>query len=60
MGIPVIREEAAYYFRYVASAITRGEKSDAILQAFAEQEQILSTEGAITALGRRFVIARAR
>jgi SAM-dependent methyltransferase len=56
----VIRESAACYFRYIASAITRREKNDAILQAFAEQEQMLSTEGAITALGRRFVIARAR
>jgi len=36
----VIRENAAYYFRYIASAITAVEKRDAILQAFAEQEVI--------------------
>jgi SAM-dependent methyltransferase len=57
---PVIREDAAYYFRYAANAITRTGKSNAILQAFAEQEQTLSAEGSIIALGRRFVIARAR
>jgi hypothetical protein len=34
----VVRESAAYYFRYIASAITATEKRDAILQAFAEQE----------------------
>jgi hypothetical protein len=56
---PVIREDAAYYFRYAAKAITT-EKRNAILQAFAEQEETLSTEGSISALGRRFVIARAR
>ncbi|HEY7001045.1 MAG TPA: methyltransferase domain-containing protein [Candidatus Udaeobacter sp.] len=59
-GRPVIKEDAACYFRYVAGAITRREKSDAILQAFAKQEQMLSGQGAITALGRRFVIAPAR
>ena len=56
---PVIREDAAYYFRYAAKAITT-EKRNTILQAFAEQEETLSTEGSISALGRRFVIARAR
>jgi SAM-dependent methyltransferase len=56
----VTREDAAYYFRYVANTITATEKREAILQAFAKQEEILSTDGSIVALGRRFVAERAR
>jgi SAM-dependent methyltransferase len=56
----VIRESAAYYFRYIANAITATKKRDAILQAFAEQEETLAAEGSIVALGRRFVAARTR
>jgi SAM-dependent methyltransferase len=56
----VIRESAAYYFRYIANVITATEKRDAILQAFAEQEETLAAEGSIVALGRRFVAARTR
>jgi SAM-dependent methyltransferase len=56
----VIREDTAYYFRYVANTITATEKRKAILQAFAKQEEILSTDGSIVALGRRFVAERAR
>jgi SAM-dependent methyltransferase len=55
----VIRENAAYYFRYIASAITAVEKRNAILQAFAEQEVTLTDEGSIIGLGRRFVAIRA-
>jgi SAM-dependent methyltransferase len=55
----VIRENAAYYFRYIASAITAVEKRNAILQAFAEQEVTLTAEGSIIGLGRRFVAIRA-
>jgi len=55
----VIRESAAYYFRYIASAITAVEKHDAILQAFAEQETTLTADGSINGLGRRFVASRA-
>ncbi len=55
-----IREAAAYYFRYAANAIPTIEKRDAILQAFAKQEEMLSADGSIVALGRRFVAARAR
>jgi len=51
----VIRENAAYYSRYIASAITAVAKRDAILQAFAEQEIILAADGSINGLGRRFV-----
>ena len=51
----VIRESAAYYFRYIASAITAVKKRDPILQAFAEQEVTLAADGAINGLGRRFV-----
>jgi SAM-dependent methyltransferase len=56
----VIRESAAYYFRYITNAITATEKHDAILQAFAEQEETLAAEGSIIALGRRFVAAWTR
>jgi SAM-dependent methyltransferase len=56
----VIREDAAYYFRYTARAITATERRNAILQAFAKQEETLSADGSIVALGRRFVAARAR
>jgi SAM-dependent methyltransferase len=55
----VIRENAAYYFRYIANAITATEKRDAILQAFAVQEETLAADGAIIALGRRFVATQA-
>ena len=55
----VIRESAAYYFRYIASAITAVEKRDAILQAFAEQEVTLAADGSIIELGRRFIATRA-
>jgi SAM-dependent methyltransferase len=51
----VIRESAAYYFRYIASAITAAEKRDAILQTFAEQEVTLVADRSIIGLGRRFV-----
>jgi SAM-dependent methyltransferase len=54
----VIRENAAYYFRYIANAITATEKRDAIVQAFAEQEETLTADGSIVALGRRFVAGR--
>ena len=54
----VIREDASYYFRYVANAISLTGKRDAILQAFAKQEGTLSAYGSIVALGRRFVAAR--
>jgi SAM-dependent methyltransferase len=55
----VSRANAAYYFRYTANAIPATEKRNAILQRFAEQEQILAADGSITALGRRFVATRA-
>jgi SAM-dependent methyltransferase len=51
----VIRENAAYYFRYIANAMTATEKCDAILQAFAGQEETLAADGSIVPLGRRFV-----
>jgi SAM-dependent methyltransferase len=56
----IIREDVAYYFRYIARAIIATESRDAILQAFTRQEESLSTHGSIVALGRRFVAARAR
>jgi SAM-dependent methyltransferase len=51
----VLRENAAYYFRYIAAAVTATVKHDVILQAFAEQEQTLAAKGSILPLGRRFV-----
>jgi SAM-dependent methyltransferase len=54
----VIRENAAYYFRYIANAITATEKRDAIVQAFADQEETLAAGSSIVALGRRFVAGR--
>jgi SAM-dependent methyltransferase len=53
-------ENAPYYFRYIANAISPTERRDAILQAFAEQEETLAADGSISALGRRFVATRAR
>ena len=52
-------ENAPYYFRYIASAISSTERRDAILQAMAEQEQTLAAYNSIAALGRRFVATRA-
>src|SRR5207244_361956 len=54
----VVREEAPYYFRYLAGAIVATEKRDAILQALAEEEAALAADGAIVALGRRFMAER--
>lgn len=56
----VIRENAQYYFRCVANLISTSENRDTILQAFAKQEETLSTDGSIVALGRRFVATRTR
>jgi SAM-dependent methyltransferase len=54
----VIREDAAYYFRYIANAITTTERRDAILQAFVDEEETLAADGSIVPLGRRFVAMR--
>jgi SAM-dependent methyltransferase len=54
----VLKENAAYYFRYIAGAIAPGEKRDAILQAFAEQEETLAAGGSVVSLGRRFIVGR--
>jgi SAM-dependent methyltransferase len=56
----VVRENVACYFRYTANAITPTKKRNAILQAFAKQEEMLSADGSIVALGRRFVAASSR
>jgi SAM-dependent methyltransferase len=56
----VLKEQTSYYFRYLAASIVAPEKRDAILQALAKQEEMLSTDGSIVALGRRFVAERAR
>ena len=54
----VIKENAAYYFRYIAGAIAPSEKRDAILRAFADQEETMAADGSIVPLGRRFVAVR--
>jgi len=54
----VTKENTAYYFRYIAGAIAPSGKRDAILQAFAEQEETLAANGSIVPLGRRFVAVR--
>jgi len=54
----VIKENAPYYFRYIASAMAPSEKRDAILQAFEEQEETLAADDWIVPLGRRFVASR--
>ncbi len=56
----VIRQNAPYYFRYPANAIIVADKHDEILQAFAKQEETLSADGSIVALGRRFVATPTR
>ena len=54
----VIKEDSPYYFRYIAGAIPPSDKRDAILQAFAEQEETMAANGSIVPLGRRFVAMR--
>jgi 2-polyprenyl-3-methyl-5-hydroxy-6-metoxy-1,4-benzoquinol methylase len=54
----VIKEDSPYYFRYIGSAIPPSDKRDAILQAFAEQEETMAADGSIAPLGRRFVAMR--
>jgi len=53
----VAKENAAYFFRYAASALPVTEKRDAFLQALATEEEILFSNNSIVALGRRFVAA---
>src|SRR6266481_4908860 len=54
----VIKEDAPYYFRYIAGAIPPSDKRDVILQAFAEQEETMAANASIVPLGRRFVAMR--
>jgi SAM-dependent methyltransferase len=54
----VITENAAYYFRYLAKAMDHLDQCDAVAEALAQQEGELISQGAITALGRRFVATR--
>ena len=54
----LVTEKAAYYFRYLAKAIGRAQQRAAVAQALAEQETALISDGAILALGRRFVATR--
>jgi SAM-dependent methyltransferase len=54
----VIKEDSPYYFRYIVDALPPSDKRDAILQAFAEQEQTMAANGSIAPLGQRFVAMR--
>jgi len=54
----VVTENAAYYFRYLAKAMGELNQRDAVTEALAQQEGELISQGAITALGRRFVATR--
>jgi 2-polyprenyl-3-methyl-5-hydroxy-6-metoxy-1,4-benzoquinol methylase len=54
----VMRENAPYYFRYIAGAIPPSDKRDAILQGFADQEETMAADGSIVPLGCRFVAVR--
>jgi SAM-dependent methyltransferase len=56
----VVNEDAPYYFRYLAGAIIATKSRDAMVQTLAEQEAALAADGAIVALGRRFVAAQRR
>ena len=51
----VLRENAAYYFRYLAKAMANPEKRDAVSKAMADQEVEMFLNSAIVPLGRRFV-----
>lgn len=53
----VVSEKTAYFFRYAANAIPVTEKRNALLQAFAKEEETLYKNNSIVALGRRFVAA---
>jgi len=54
----ITTEEVAYYFRYLAKAMGDLKQRDAVAEALAEQERYLISQGAIIALGRRFVATR--
>ncbi len=54
----VVMENAAYYFRYLARTMGQIQRRDAVALALAEQETALIADGAIVALGRRFVATR--
>lgn len=56
----VLREKAAYFFRYAANALPATEERAAFLQALAAEEEALFRNNSIVALGRRFVAAVSR
>ena len=53
----VVRENAAYFFRYAANALPATEGRGAFLQTLATEEETLFRSNSIVALGRRFVAA---
>ena len=54
----VTREDAPYFFRYLAGAIVSGADRDAVLGKVAKQENALIAKREIAALGRRLVATR--
>lgn len=54
----VLKENAAYYFRYLARAMGNLEKRNAVCEALAMQEEDLISNLEIIPLGRRFVVVR--
>ena len=52
----VLKENAAYYFRYLARAMGNLEKRDSVCEALVKQEEDLISNLEIIPLGRRFVV----
>jgi SAM-dependent methyltransferase len=55
----VFAETAPYLFRYFAKALAASDRRDPLLRALCEHEMALIDDGAIAAIGRRFVATRA-
>lgn len=51
----IIAENAPYFFRYLTNAMDSLDQRNAVIEALAEQESELISQGAIIALGRRYV-----
>jgi SAM-dependent methyltransferase len=51
-------ETAPYFFRYLAKALGNNDLRDGLVEALCEQEKALINNGAIVAIGRRFVAKR--
>ncbi len=54
----VIAENVPYFFRYLTNAMDSLDQRNAVTEALAQQESELISQGAIIALGRRYVATR--